>query len=379
MKGYKKIPVLFMRGGTSRGAYLWSDDLPQNQAQRDEVILSLYGSPDARQIDGIGGADPLTSKVAILSSGEPYGVDIAYTFGYVGIEKAEVDYEGNCGNILSGVGIFAILKGLVEIVEPVTTVRIFNTNTQQYVEEHVPIVDGEPAFSGDFSIDGVPGTGAKLTLYFMEPAGSKTSGLLPTGKVRETVTLQDGQDVEVSMVDAATPAVFVKAADIGLIGSESASEIESDARIMNVLEELRVQGALRMGLAKSVAAVSSAVPKICVVAKSASYTCMDGRVIDEDSIDIVARTKALGKIHKAYAVTGGICTATASLITGTVANDVVSNRAKETKQVVIGHPSGSFEFNIDIECIDGEWVLHKAGVARTARPIMEGYAYVKTW
>lgn len=384
MKDYMKLPVLYMRGGTSKGAYLYAPDLPTDPTERDAMILSLYGSPDVRQIDGIGGADPLTSKLAIVGPASVEGCDVDYTFAYVGIDTAVVDYEGNCGNISSGVGIFAMLRGLVEPVEPITVVRIHNTNTHKIIEAHIPVQDGLPVVTGDFAIDGVPGTGAQIMLYFQSPSGSKTGKLLPTGNVRDTITLEVGNvhtaknnhRIDVSFVDSATPSVFVKAKDLGYTGTEMPSDIEADAEgLLDILEDIRRTAAVRMGLATSKENASPAIPKICMVGTASTYTDIQGRVIEGASIDIVARTKALQVIHKAYAVTGGIATATAALIPGTIVNDVVSKAAKRTKTVTLGHPSGTFTFNIDIDT--ESLCVTKAGVARTARPIMDGIAYVK--
>lgn len=378
MKGYKELPIIYMRGGTSKGAYIDTLDLPVDKELRDACLLSLYGSPDKRQIDGIGGADPLTSKVALVGKSSREGIDVDYTFGYVGIDDAVVDYEGNCGNMSSGVGAFAIMRGMVEAVAPMTVVTIFNTNTSKVIEAHVPVKDGEPLVVGDFAIDGVPGTASQIMLYFREPGGSKTGKLLPTGNVRDTITLQDGRVLEVSMVDAATPAVFVKASDLGYSGTELPSDIENDPNhLLEVLEDIRTSAAVMMGLATSKEMASAAVPKVCMISASQTYTTSNGREIEAATIDMVARTKALKVIHKAYAVTGGICTATASLIPGTVANDVISERAKTTNTVVLGHPTGTFSFSIDMTEVGGVWTLHKAGVARTARPIMKGSAYVR--
>lgn len=385
MKECLQLPVLYIRGGTSKGAYLLASDLPSNASERDQIILSLYGSPDIRQIDGIGGADPLTSKVAIVGPSTVEACDVDYTFGYVGITDAVVDYEGNCGNISSGVGIFAILRGLVEPVEPMTVVRIHNTNTHKIIEAHIPVQDGLPVVAGDFSIDGVPGTGAQIMLYFQSPSGSKTGKLLPTGNVRDTISLEKGNAhtakkdhiLDVSFVDSATPSVFVKAEDLGYVGTEMPSEIETDPEeLLDILEDIRRTGAVRMGLATSKENASPAIPKVCMVGTASTYTDIQGRVIEDTSIDIVARTKALSAIHKAYAVTGGIATATAALIPGTVVHDVVSEESKRTKMVTLGHPSGTFTFNIDIDT--EKLSVAKAGVARTARPIMDGIAYVTT-
>jgi|GEM_PF-82789 len=237
--------------------------------------------------------------------------------------------------------------------------------------------DGKPVIDGDFAIDGVPGTGARITLYFLEPGGSKTGKLLPTGNVQDTITLSDGRTIQVSLVDAANPAVFVKATDLGYEGTELPAFTETDGGVLlNTLEDIRTTAAVMMGFAPSKEAASPAVPKVCMVSAPQTYVASDGRTIKGNSIDIVARTKALAVMHKAYAVTGGICTATAALITGTVANEVVSERAKETNQVTLAHPSGKFDFEI---CLtkDKGWHVEKAGVARTARPIMKGIAYVK--
>lgn len=378
MKGYTTIPVLYMRGGTSKGAYIGSCDLPSDPRVRDQLIMNLYGTPDKRQIDGIGGADPLTSKVAIVGPSVHEGADVDYTFGYVGIEKAEVDYEGNCGNMSAGVGVYAIIRGLVEAVAPITIVRIYNTNTNKIIEAHVPVEAGAPVIDGDFAIDGVPGTGARITLFFLEAGGSKTGRLLPTGHVKDTLTLTDGQQIEVSLVDAANPAVFVKASDIGYKGTELPSEADADGgALLAVLEDIRTSAAVMMGLADSKATASSAVPKVCMVAPPTSYVTSDGRHIEAKQVDVVGRTKALAVMHKAYAVTGGICTATAALIPGTVVNEVVSERAKATKQVILAHPSGQLQFEVVLTKKEQGWHLAKAGVARTARPILDGTAYVR--
>ena len=192
MREYERIRTAIIRGGTSKGLYLMENELPKDPVRRDQVILALYGSPDARQIDGLGGADPLTSKVAIIKPSLREDADIDYTFGQVSIEQPLVDYNSNCGNISSGVGPFAIDEGLVPAVEPITTVRIFNTNTQKIIEAEVPVRDGKALTEGDCVIPGVPGSGAKIMLNFLDSGGSKTGKLLPTGNPRDTIQLSDG-------------------------------------------------------------------------------------------------------------------------------------------------------------------------------------------
>ena len=377
MKEYVKIPAVLMRGGTSKGAYLMMEDLPTDPGLRDKAILAIYGSPDARQISGIGGADPLTSKVALITKSKRENVDVDYTFGYVGITEAIVDYEGNCGNISSGVGPFAIAKGLVKAEEPVTRVRIFNTNTNKIIEAEIPVQDGEVVTEGDYAIAGVPGSGAKIVLNFLNSAGSKTGKLLPTGNVVDEITLKSGKKVRVSLVDAANPSVFVKAADIGLTGRELPRDTETNPNILEIMEDIRSTAAVMMGLSPDKEKTSPAVPKVAFVAPPQDYLTDTGEPIPAGDIDLVARTKALAVMHKTYAVTGGICVGAAALIDGTVVNEIVGSRAKECGEVRIGHPSGILEVFVEMKKLpDNKWDLQKAGVCRTAKPIMEGMVYV---
>ena len=197
MREYERIRAAIIRGGTSKGVYLLASELPKDPAVRDQVILAIYGSPDPRQINGLGGADPLTSKVAIIARSARPDADVDYTFGYVGIDKAVVDYDGNCGNISQGVGPFAVDEGLVPVNEPITKVRIFNTNTKKVIEAAVPVRDGKALTEGDFLVNGVPGTGAKIVLNFVNSGGSKTGKLLPTGNVVDKMELQDGRTIQI--------------------------------------------------------------------------------------------------------------------------------------------------------------------------------------
>lgn len=376
MDEYLKISAMIMRAGTSKGAYLMVKDLPEDPVLRDKVILAIYGSPDIRQINGIGGADPLTSKVALIEKSSREKVDVDYTFGYVGINYAVVDYEGNCGNMSAGVGPFAIGQKLVAITEPITKVRIYNTNTKKIIEAEIPVKDGQVVTEGDYAIDGVPGTGAKIVLNFLNSGGSKTGKLLPTGNVVDEIVLKDGRKIRVSLVDAANPSVFVKAIDIGLTGIELPKDTENNPDILGIMEEIRTTAAVMMGLATSKEAVSPAVPKVAFVSAPQDYTTINGGIVQAENIDLVARTKAMAVMHKAYAVTGGICVSTAALIEGTVVNEIISEQAKVSGTVRLGHPSGILDFEINIEKKEEVWHLDTAGVSRTARPIMDGYVYV---
>lgn len=367
-----RIRAAIIRGGTSKGVFLLADDLPKDPAARDRVILAIFGSPDPRQINGLGGADPLTSKVAIISRSSRPGADVDYTFGYVGVDKAVVDYEGNCGNISQGVGPFAVDEGLVSVTEPVTRVRIFNTNTKKLIEAEVPVSGGAAATEGDFVLHGVPGSSARIVMNFVNSAGSKTGKLLPTGNVIDRIGLADGRSVRCSLVDAANPAVFVQAAEIGFRGTESPKDTVADPRILAVMEEIRVRAAGMMKLA-----VSPAVPKVAFVAPPQTYQTIAGETIAASDCDLLARTKALAVMHKAYAVTGGICVSAAALIEGSVVNEITGPCAKKTGVVRIGHPSGVSSFAVAVtKKADGGFELNKSAVVGTARRIMDGYVYV---
>ena len=377
MREYERIRAAIIRGGTSKGVYLLASELPKDPAVRDRVILAIYGSPDPRQINGLGGADPLTSKVAIIARSARPDADVDYTFGYVGIDKAVVDYDGNCGNISQGVGPFAVDEGLVPVSEPITKVRIFNTNTKKVIEATVPVRDGKALTEGDFLVNGVPGTGAKIVLNFVNSGGSKTGKLLPTGNVVDKMELQDGRTIRVSLVDAANPAVFVQAAEIGFTGKELPKDTGANPKILEIMEEIRVKAALMMKIALSPDKVGPAVPKVAFVAPPQEYVTSTGKTIHAADCDLLARTKALAVMHKAYAVTGGICVGAAALIEGTVVNEVVGPQAKTNGVVRVGHPSGVSDFVITVtKKPSGEFELTQSGVAGTSRRIMDGFVYV---
>ena len=373
----QRIRAAVIRGGTSKGVFLFEDDLPPQGPARDAIILRIFGSPDARQINGLGGADPLTSKVAIIGPSSRPDADVTYTVGYVGIGQASVDYQGNCGNISLAVGPFAVDEGFVSATEPITRVRIFNTNTNRILEAEVPVRHGRFISEGDFTMDGVPGSGARIVVNFMKAAGSKTGKLLPTSRVVDVMDLDDGRRVRCSIVDAATPAVFVQAEDVGLTGTELPAQTLTSPNILAIMEEIRAKAAVLMKLAPQRSDVSPAVPKVGIVARPRSYQTSAGESIDSSACDLIARTKALAVMHKAYAVTGGICLGAAAVIEGTVVHEVVNPEVKRTGMVRIGHPSGVSCFLVSVaKTPSGEFELVKSATAGTARRIMDGYVYV---
>lgn len=379
MAQQRRIRCVLMRGGTSRGLYVMRNVLPKDPVLRDRVILAMYGSPDIRQIDGIGGADALTSKLAIVGPPTREDADVDYTFGQVSITAHLVDYAGNCGNISSGVGPFAIDEGLVDAVEPLTVVRIHQTNTRSIIVAEVPVSDGQAAVEGEYRIDGVPGSGAKIGLDFSDTAGAVTGRVLPTGRLRDLLEVEGVGQVEVSIVDAGNPVVFVRASRLGLRGVESPREIDGDAKLLESIERIRGHAAQVMGMVadwRQAADLSPYVPFIALVEPAQDYLSFgSGEKVAAGQVDFVSWLLFMLKMHKAYPVTGTVCTGTAARIPGTVVHEV-ANLSPESQVVRIGHPSGVIDVETEVEFMDSGPVLRRALIGRTARRIMEGYIFV---
>src|SRR6202049_2917369 len=315
------IPCTIMRGGTSKALFFLHSDLPADLQRRTEFLLRAFGSPDIRQVDGMGGADPLTSKTAIIGRSNRPGVDVEYTFGQVSISEPFVDMAGNCGNISSAVGPYAIDKGFVSAVDPVTTVRIFNTNTKKMIVADVPVREGRVVTQGTYQINGVPGTGAEIKMHFIDPGGAITGKLLPTGNVADKIKLETGQTVDVSIVDAGNLAGFVRAEQIGLRGDELPAEIESRADILATLEEIRAKISERLGMCanwRNAYQRYRTNPKIAFVSGPAAFRTLQAQQVPADSIDLMARVMAMGRMHKAFAITAALPTAAVSTVPGTV-------------------------------------------------------------
>ncbi|HBA39425.1 MAG TPA: 3-methylitaconate isomerase [Deltaproteobacteria bacterium] len=373
-----KIPCAIYRGGTSKPIFFLEKDLPRDPKTRDRVVLAAFGSPDLRQIDGLGGADPLTSKVAYIGPPTVPNTDINYTFGYVGIAQPVIDYTGNCGNTSAAAGPFALLRGLIKPKEPITKVRIYNTNTKKVIVAEFPVRGEEFVSEGDFRIDGAPGSGSKILLDFIDSGGSVTGKLLPTGKVKEEIKFPTVGTLTVSMVDAANPFVFVRGTDLGVQGNETLEEIAGNSVLLKKCEEIRSVVAEIMGIAKKEEATrkSPGVPKIALVSPPTSYQSPKGKV-EASEVDIVARMTALQKLHKAYAVTGAVCLGAAAKVEGTIVNEIFRRvQPGNPSAVRIGHPSGTIQVEIGIEKRNGNLELTKAALARTARLLMDGHVYV---
>jgi hypothetical protein len=368
-----------MRGGTSKGVFFHEKDLPADRKEWDAILLAAFGSPDPRQIDGLGGSHSVTSKAAIIGPGTQPGIDINYTFAQVSIEAPLVDYRSNCGNISSAVGPFAIDEGLIQAKEPVTCVRILNTNTNKVIEAEVLVNGGQAMVAGDCQIAGVPGSGAPIRMGFVEPGGSVTRKLLPTGQPIDHLNLPELGVIEVSLVDAANPAVFVRAADVGMTGLETADEINNQPDLLQKLELIRSAAAELLDFVndrRQATAKSPSIPKMAVIAPPMFYQTVQGQIIKAEEIDVTARIMSMQRAHKAYALTGAIATAAAAIIPGTIVANASQDIVTRTGHLRLGHPAGTM--NLDIEATqENDLVqIQKVVAERTARRLMDGYVYV---
>lgn len=376
----RETHVVIMRAGTSKGIFIKEEDLPKDQKVRDQLILKIFGSPDIRQIDGLGGADPLTSKLAIIGSSTREDADIDYTFAQVSYVAPKIDYSGNCGNISSGVGPFAVDEGLVKVEEPYTTVRVNNTNTGKILIEKVEVVNGKAKVAGDYSIAGVPGTGSEITIDFSDTAGSSTGKILPTGNTIDRINVTGYGEIEVSLVDAANPVVFLRAKDLGLTGIETPAQIDENKEMLATLEEIRGKGAALMGLVgdwKDAVKDIPAFPMIAFVSPAQDYNDFTkGKKISENDVDFVSRLMFMQVIHKTYAGTATICTGAAARIEGTLVNESMNAKGRGKDGVLrIGHPAGVITVDAAASKVGDTWELEKAAISRTARRIMKGTCY----
>ena len=356
----RAIPCLYMRGGTSRGPYFLAEDLPDDVATRDRVLLAAMGSPDPRQIDGIGGAVTLTSKVAIVSKSSQPGADVDYLFAQVSIDRAFVDTAPSCGNMLSGVGPFAIERGLVEASDDQTRVRIYNVNTQSRIEALIETPGGRVEYEGAQTIDGVPGSAAPILLNFSDIVGSKTGALFPTGVASEEI---DG--LSVTCIDVAMPMILFSAAELGLTGYET-NELMADEGLLARIENARREAGRRMGLGDVTELV---IPKVGLLARPRAGGVVSSRYLTPH------------RLHAAHAVTGGICVGSAAMLDGTIAAPLADRDAVRDGVVRIEHPSGSLDVALTIAGTPERPTVESAGIVRTARKILDGNVFVpaSTW
>ena len=385
-----RIPATYMRGGTSKGVFFRLQDLPLAAqvpgAARDALLLRVIGSPDpyGKQIDGLGGATSSTSKAVILAKSSRAGHDVDYLFGQVSIDKAFVDWSGNCGNLSAAVGPFAISNGLIDASrvprDGVARVRIWQANIGKTIVAHVPVTNGAVQETGDFELDGVTFPAAEVQLEFMDPAaeeeGDGGGAMFPTGKLVDDLVVPGVGTLRATMINAGIPTIFVNADAIGYTGAELQDAINGDARALAMFETIRAHGAMRMGLIRSVAEAAQRqhTPKLAFVAKPADYTASSGKRVAAADIDLLVRALSMGKLHHAMMGTAAVAIGTAAAIPGTLVNIAAGGGMRTT--VRFGHPSGTLRVGAEATCTDGEWTVTRAIMSRSARVLMEGWVRV---
>ena len=378
-----RIPAVYMRGGTSKGVFFNPADLPADPVVRDKILLRVIGSPDpyGKHIDGMGAATSSTSKVVLVSKSTQPECDVDYLFGGLAVDKATIDWSGNCGNLTAAVGPYAISTGLMNAPrDGWATVRIWQANIGKRIIAHVPMKDGEVQEEGDFELDGVTFPAAEIKLEFLDPGADEGEGeggaMLPTGHVTDQLEVPGIGTFEVSLVNAGLPTIFIAADSLAFTGTELQPDINSKPEVLARIEKIRNYGAVAMGLAKTPeeAAKTAHTPKVSFVAPSKGYTASDGRAVKEADIDILARVFSMGPLHHAMTGTGAVAIAAAVAIPGTIPNRLA--RKTPDGRVRFGHPSGTLSVGAEAKEVDGQWIVSKAMMSRSARRLMEGWVRV---
>jgi hypothetical protein len=375
----RRIPAAFIRGGTSKALVFHRRDLPADRAAWDEIFLAAMGTPDryGRQLNGMGGGVSSLSKVCVVGPASVPGADVDYTFAQVQVREAAVDYSGNCGNMSSAIGPFAVDEGLLPAPpDGKCCVRIHNTNTRKIIEAHFEVRGGRSIDEGALAIPGVDGTGAPVRLDFQQPGGASTGRLLPTGCPIDELVLDDGRRIAASLVDAANACVFVAATDVGLGGAESPDEIEANPQAMAMLAQLRRLGSVAMGIAPDVARAATIrmIPLIAVVAAPRRTTALDGTVIEAGEADLVVRMLSNGQAHRALPLTGSLCTALAMQIDGTLCARLArTSRAPSALRIAM--PSGVLTLAASVQRRPEGWHAESGSFFRTTRRLFDGHVY----
>lgn len=383
-----KIPATYMRGGTSKGVFFKLDDLPsaaqQAGAIRDQLLLRVIGSPDpyGKQIDGMGGASSSTSKTVILAKSSQPNHDVDYLFGQVAIDRAFVDWSGNCGNLTAAVGAFAISNGLVSAERipenGLCTVRIWQTNIQKTIIAHVPMSHGQVQETGDFELDGVTFPAAEVQIEFLDPAddGEDGSAMFPTGNVVDTFNVPNIGTFQATFINAGIPTIFLNAEEIGYAGTELQDVINGNAEALARFETIRAYGAKQMGLIEDISEAEKRqhTPKIAFVAKPKAYISSSGKQIQTEDVDLLVRALSMGKLHHAMMGTAAVAIGTAAAIPGTLVNLAAGGGVREA--VRFGHPSGTLRVGAQAVQESGQWQVKKAVMSRSARVLMEGWVRI---
>jgi probable AcnD-accessory protein PrpF len=381
------VRATYMRGGTSKGVFFTPDDLPDalrnDPAALDRFMLRVIGSPDpyGKHTDGMGAATSSTSKVVLVSKSSRPDCDVDYRFGAVAIEKPQVDWSGNCGNLTSAVGPFAIARGFITAPRNgIAIVRIWQANIRKKIIAYVEVHNGQVVELGDFELDGVAFPGAEVRLEFLDPGADKDSearAMFPTGHRADTLDVPSVGAVEATLINAGNPTIFIHAATVGLHGTELQDAVNNNGELLARLEAIRARAAVAMGLATSVQEATAKfphMPRIAMVARPATYTASGGKTVAANVIDLTARIMSMGKLHHAMSGTGAVATAVAATIPGTLVNAVRGGAAN--LQVRLGHPSGIFTVGVEAAEVDGQWTVTKVMLARSARRLMDGRIFV---
>ena len=370
-----RIPATFMRGGSSKGVFFHASDLPDDQEARDRIFLRAIGSPDpyGRQLNGMGGGVSSVSKAVIIGKPSRPDADLDYTFAQVAIGEPVVDYASNCGNLSSAVGPFAIDTGLLPSHGAARQVLIHNTNSSKIIRATIPLEDGRARVEGDFEIPGVGDSGARIQLDFLDPGGTTTGTLLPTGNPVDTVSVEGFGDVEMSLIDASVPCVFVSAARFGLAGTESVAALEANADLMEGVERVRRAAAVRMGLAASTETAAASSPKLGLVARPAAYRTLAGAMVAPEAADLAARVWSMGQVHRVLPLTAAMCLAAACRIPGTLCHALLTGGDGDVR---LANPSGVLPLDAQVETHGGAATVRRITAYRTARTLMEGHVLV---
>ena len=367
------IPAAFIRGGSSKGVFFHAKDLPADRAAIDPILLGVLGSPDpnGRQLDGMGGGISSLSKGVIIGPPTHPEADVDYTFAQVSVDRPVVDWKGNCGNLSSAVGPFAVDEGLVRVADGEALVRIHQVNTRKLIHARFPAREGRAEIRGDFAIAGVAGTGARIRLDFLSPGGSQCAALLPTGHAADVLDIPGFGPLRASLVDAANPAVFVAAADLGLTGADSPDAIEARADLMALLDRIRRVGGVAMGLAATEEAVGLANPRVALVAGPTAARTLDGSMLDPAGHDVTIRMLSMERPHRAVPMTGALCLAVACRIEGSIPHDLATKSARP-EEIRVAHPSGMLTVGAEVRQDNAGWYADSAVVFRTQRRLMQG-------
>lgn len=381
-----KIPATYMRGGTSKGVFFKLQDLPENTrtpgGALDQLLLRVIGSPDpyGKQTDGMGGATSSTSKTVILSKSNEPGHDVDYLFGQVSIDQPFVDWSGNCGNLSAAVGPFAISNGLVDqsrvLENGIVEVRIWQANIKKTIVCQVQMVNGEVQETGDFELDGVTFPAAEIQVDFMDPADDEGGSMFPTGNLVDDLEVPGFGTLKATMINAGIPTIFVNAEDVGYTGIELQGDINGDPKALEMFENIRAHGAVKMGLIQNIeeAAARQHTPKVAFVASAKEYVSSSGKPVTTADMDLSVRALSMGKLHHAMMGTAAVSIGTAAAIPGTLVN--LAAGGGDRSSVIFGHPSGILKVGAEASQVDGDWQVTKVSMSRSARVLMEGWVRV---